>query len=737
MDAPQPAPFETRIAVGIGGTLIGVTFTVIGLLLLVSLQMSGLPVALFLAPVLLAASWPAFARQARRERDLGLAQLLMLALCRKLFNPAPLLGGHLRLRRVRRRPHVPRLPARDRHALRAGDFSTGLDSLSGTDFIRFFTGLVYTVTGSSVYAGFLLYSWLAFWGMYFMYRTHHRHPRRQPAQLRPPAVLPAIDAVLALQHRQGSLDAVHIGLAAYGTARLLTGRPWRGLALARTALWLGALVRPHVTGVAALALVVAYLVARPPRRLRGAGASGEAVRPGRPGGRGRPAARQGRHVPAGEGHRPPGGGHQRARRRAPDRPGRVDLRRPSAISSPAKLPLAIVTVFFRPFPFRANNAQVAVTALESTLLLGLLLARRRGSGRPCDIPGASRTWPSWPSTRCCSCSRSPASPLTSGPPRRTQVLPFFLVLLAIPALQLAPRPAAAPSRREEERCRPAARSARKAVKAAVLPGGIVAAAARRRRHPALPPGGRPGRRDRHPAGAVRAPAGKLATHEQVLTLDQALDGSAGGGVVVTVDDGYRDFTDTAIPLLVRYQVPALLYLATGLVAGEGRTAGPDALSWAQLAEALSTGLVGGRAHHGHTDLSRASEQVCRDEMARSGGWSRAAWAWPAGTSPTWAVGSPTADQVARQLFDSAALDAWRSNQEPGAVDPRRLGRAVLASTTAWPSSGPRSRAASTARPWPTGCSGAAPGGGHEQGGRIRGGGGPCGGATPGLPATAD
>ena len=85
MAATRPAPFETRVAVGIGGALVGATFTVIGLLLLVSLRMSGLPVALFLTPVLLAASWPAFVRQARRERDQRLAQLLMLALCLKLF----------------------------------------------------------------------------------------------------------------------------------------------------------------------------------------------------------------------------------------------------------------------------------------------------------------------------------------------------------------------------------------------------------------------------------------------------------------------------------------------------------------------------------------------------------------------------------------------------------------------------------------------------------------------------
>jgi peptidoglycan/xylan/chitin deacetylase (PgdA/CDA1 family) len=225
--------------------------------------------------------------------------------------------------------------------------------------------------------------------------------------------------------------------------------------------------------------------------------------------------------------------------------------------------------------------------------------------------------------------------------------------------------------------------ARKAVKAAVLPGGIVT----RRR-----PGdvvillyhrvaGLGGEIDIPPALFERQ-LDALATGERVLSLDQALAGDAGGGVVVTVDDGYRDFSDTVLPLLVRYRVPALLYLATGLVAGEGT--GPDdpeALSWAQLAEAVSTGLVTVGAHtHGHTDLSKVSEQVCRDEMGRSKelvedrlGVACRHFAYP------WAVASPTADRVARELFDSAALDAWRSNRA-GAVDPWRLGRTpVLAS----------------------------------------------------------
>jgi peptidoglycan/xylan/chitin deacetylase (PgdA/CDA1 family) len=230
---------------------------------------------------------------------------------------------------------------------------------------------------------------------------------------------------------------------------------------------------------------------------------------------------------------------------------------------------------------------------------------------------------------------------------------------------------------------PGSSLARKAVKAAVLPGGLVT-----RRRPGDVVillyhriGGRGGEIELPPALFERQLAA-LAERERVLTLDQAMAGRHDGGVVVTVDDGYRDFSDTALPLLERYRIPVVLYLATGLVAGEGSGPDdPDALSWSQLREALATGLVTFGAHtHGHTDLSRAPEQRCHDEMARSKelvedrlGVPCRHFAYP------WAVGSAAADRVARQLFDTAALDAWRCNRA-GATDPWRLGRTpVLAS----------------------------------------------------------
>lgn len=166
----------------------------------------------------------------------------------------------------------------------------------------------------------------------------------------------------------------------------------------------------------------------------------------------------------------------------------------------------------------------------------------------------------------------------------------------------------------------------------------------------------------------------LAARERLRSLDDALTGGK-GGVVVTFDDGYRDFHDTVLPLLVRYRVPVLLYLATGLVANGDRPADPNALTWSQLREAVATGLVTVGAHtHSHADLSRASEGVAEEEMRRSKelvedrlGVPCRHFAYP------WAVGSPAADRVARRLFDSVALDAWKTNRR-SRIDPYRLGR---------------------------------------------------------------
>jgi len=166
---------------------------------------------------------------------------------------------------------------------------------------------------------------------------------------------------------------------------------------------------------------------------------------------------------------------------------------------------------------------------------------------------------------------------------------------------------------------------------------------------------------------------ELVVSERILTLDQALDGEGAGGVVVTFDDGYRDFSDVAVALLVKHRVPAHLYLATG-----GVERGSSALSWAGLRDAVGTGLVSVGSHtHGHANLSRATEAEADDEMRRSReliedrlGVCCDHFAYP------WCVASPEAERAARRTFRSAALPAWKTNRA-GRIDPYRLGRVPI------------------------------------------------------------
>jgi len=449
----QTPPFETRVAVGVGTGLLGFVFTVLGLLFLVSARMDGFLVVIFLVPILLAASWPAFVRQARRERDARLVQLLLLALTLKLL-------GSLVRYWVAVRLYNGQLDAFSYHdtgvdlamRFRAGNFDTGLASLSGTDFISFFTGIVYTITGPSIFAGFLLYSWLAFGGMFYLYRafTIAVPDGRRRSYARLLFFLPSMLYWPSSIGKEAWM-LLTLGLAAFGTARLLTGRPWRGLALAGIALWLAAMVRAHVSGMVVLGLVVAYLLARPPRRL---GALGPVVKlfalvalmVVAVGLLGRTQA-----YLLGKGIDPQDGVTtvlaETTRRTSQ---GSSTFQAPSTGASLAKLPLAAVTILFRPFPFEAHNAQAAVTALESMLLLYLTIARRRSIWHAV-LQLRKRPYVAFVLVFAALFVVAFSSIANFGilARERTQLLPFFLVLLALPASR--PRRVAAPAVRHEGR----------------------------------------------------------------------------------------------------------------------------------------------------------------------------------------------------------------------------------------------------------------------------------------------
>jgi peptidoglycan/xylan/chitin deacetylase (PgdA/CDA1 family) len=218
---------------------------------------------------------------------------------------------------------------------------------------------------------------------------------------------------------------------------------------------------------------------------------------------------------------------------------------------------------------------------------------------------------------------------------------------------------------------------RKAVKIGALPFGV---ASRRRRGDVvilLYHRVGPGRREIElPSATFDAQLAELARRHPVRSLDDALT-SHEGGVVVTFDDGFRDFHDTVVPRLKEHRIPALLYLATGLVADGRRSSGDTdrGLRWQELREAVASGLVTLGSHtHSHVPLADVTEREADDEMRRSKeliedrlGVPCRHFAYP------FAVASPAADRAARRLFDSIASGAWRTNRRDR-IDRYRLGR---------------------------------------------------------------
>jgi hypothetical protein len=168
----------------------------------------------------------------------------------------------------------------------------------------------------------------------------------------------------------------------------------------------------------------------------------------------------------------------------------------------------------------------------------------------------------------------------------------------------------------------------------------------------------------------------LSAEGEVRSLDDALDD--GGAIVITFDDGTRDFYERVLPMLVERRLPVLLYLATAMTEDpEPLGLGPG-LTWSMIEEAVASGFVTIGSHtHRHANLARLDSREADEEMRRSKELIEDRLSLPCRHfAYPWGVASHDADQVARRLFDTAALDGWRTNRW-GQIDPHRLGRTPI------------------------------------------------------------
>lgn len=394
--------------------------------------------ATLIVPVLLLVSLPILVRQANREGDRRVLWLLVFAFFLKMAGAVvrhyvafDVYGG---VADASLYDEEGRKLAQD---FWDGDFSPGFGAdgrLTSIEFMEILTGIVYFVIGPSKLGGFLVYSWLGFWGLFFFYRAY-TIAVPEGRRLTYGRLLFFLPSLLFWPSSIGkeAWMMFALGMAALGGAHILAGKASRGLPWVALGLWLAAFVRPHVAGLMAVGMAGGYLFRRPREELgqlapviKGIGVVIVGI------------VALVAVVKADEFLQDQGidttGGVTSTLYQVSAQTGRGGSSyAPSILESPARAPIAVVTVLFRPFVFEAHNTASMFAALENTFLLALSLARFR-----------------WALTALRSIRRQPYVAfafLYSGlfvlafssfanfgllARERVQLFPLFLVLLSIP-----------------------------------------------------------------------------------------------------------------------------------------------------------------------------------------------------------------------------------------------------------------------------------------------------------------
>ena len=248
----------------------------------------------------------------------------------------------------------------------------------GTNSIDFFTGVMYSVVGPTLYGGYLIYACLAFLGSYFFYRAFRVASPQGNRQLY--AVLVFFFPSILLWSNGIGKDALiflFIGLFAYGGAQLSRDRLQGFVPLALGLLgviW----IRPHVAAILIIALIMGFLV---PRVGRGTARHAILV--------------IGLLIVGGfawfllprlmtylqiEGLSPEGVLIFLQQQQSLTLSGGSAFQSVD-ISNPLNFPMAMVTVLFRPFPWEAHNLLALIQSLEGVIAMSFVLWRVKSLGR--------------------------------------------------------------------------------------------------------------------------------------------------------------------------------------------------------------------------------------------------------------------------------------------------------------------------------------------------------------------
>ncbi len=176
----------------------------------------------------------------------------------------PVLRRLLAVRQRRRQAVRPAPARRSPTSFHRGELTlTDLLALrQGTGFIDDLTGLIYALTGPSRLGGFLVYSFIGFWGLFLFHRAA-RIGLPEGSQRRYALLVFFLPSLVFWPSSIGkeAVMMLSLGLCAYGAARILERQGWGWICLA-AGVGLGYMVRPHVPVVVLAALAVAVVFRR-------------------------------------------------------------------------------------------------------------------------------------------------------------------------------------------------------------------------------------------------------------------------------------------------------------------------------------------------------------------------------------------------------------------------------------------------------------------------------------------
>jgi hypothetical protein len=314
----------------------------------------------------------------------------------------------------------------------------------GTAFVEEFTGFVYTIIGPSRLGGFVVFSFIAYWGLFFFQRAV---ATAAPGldQVRYAKLVFLWPSLLFWPSSIGK-DALMIfalGLASLGAARLYAGRA-SGPVLFALGCWAAYAIRPHLTVLLLGALAGSFVF--PAVRVRARGSVGVGPLPrlaavalllvGFSFAMGKTADFFG--VDTSEGGSATDQLLALTERRTDVGGSAIGSSRPNSI---AQYPNAVVSVLFRPFIFEARSVPMFISAGEATLLMGAFVVSAGRLARSLLAPQRTRfVAMALLFSIAFIFAFSSFSNLGLLARQRTQMLPFVLVLFAGP---LAPRRRAA------------------------------------------------------------------------------------------------------------------------------------------------------------------------------------------------------------------------------------------------------------------------------------------------------